>query len=233
MPSAAQLAQAHWSRTPLFVGEEDRYRIYPWLYQAAEFREHFGERVLEIGCGTGCDLLQFAKHGAIATGIDITERHLELARERVGTMAEVIRADGSSLPFPSSSFDYIYSHGVIHHSDHPKRIADEITRVLKPGGRFNIHVYAYYSAFAGLRYIRYGKNWKIHVENSIDPVHLDTYSGNDVRGLFPNIHLKLRKYETYALFKPLERWLGWFLVATGTKPSRMLGMKESTSSVAC
>jgi len=54
------------------------------------FRHHRGERILEVGCGTGCDLLQFAKHGAIAMGVDITERHLELARERLGTLAEVI-----------------------------------------------------------------------------------------------------------------------------------------------
>jgi hypothetical protein len=48
---AAHLAQ-HWNETPLFVSELDRYRIYPWSLRAAEFQEHRGKRVLEIGGGT-------------------------------------------------------------------------------------------------------------------------------------------------------------------------------------
>src|SRR5258708_3189072 len=82
--NAAGLAQAHWNNAPLYFSEEQRYSDYAWLCEAAEFRHHAGERVLEIGCGSVCDLLQFARNGAIATGVDITERHLELARGQVG-----------------------------------------------------------------------------------------------------------------------------------------------------
>jgi len=79
MSTARQLAELHWNETPLYISEEERYRTYPWLYRAGEFNEHKGHQVCEIGCGTGCDLLQFAKHGAIVTGIDVTDWHLELA----------------------------------------------------------------------------------------------------------------------------------------------------------
>src|SRR5580698_7762168 len=114
MPDAAQLAQAHWNETPLFLTEQERYSIYPWLYEVAEFRKHAGERVLEIGCGTGADLLQFAKHGAIATGVDLAPKHVELARKRLGNLAVVRQADMRHLPFQDESFDYVYSHGVLH-----------------------------------------------------------------------------------------------------------------------
>src|SRR5262245_27039400 len=105
MPTAAELAQQHWNKSPVYLSEDERYTIYPWLYEAAEFTKHSGENILEIGCGTGSDLLQFAKHGAIATGVDITERHLDLARQRVGGKAAVVKADGRNLPFPDRSFD--------------------------------------------------------------------------------------------------------------------------------
>lgn len=115
--SASELAQRHWNETPLnLVEEAQRYADYPWLYEATEFRNHAGERLLEIGRGTGCDLLQFAKNGAIATGVDITERHLELARDRVPGLATVQYASACQLPFSNASFDYVYSHGVIHHN---------------------------------------------------------------------------------------------------------------------
>ncbi len=47
---AAQLAQDHWNETPLFLTEQERYSLYPWLYEVAEFKKHAGDKVLEIGC---------------------------------------------------------------------------------------------------------------------------------------------------------------------------------------
>ena len=203
---AAELAQAHWNETPLSLSEQERYRIYPWLYEAAGFRRHEGQRVLEIGCGTGCDLLQFAKNGAIATGIDITAEHIRLAKERVHGMAEVIHGDGRAIPFPDCSFDYVYSHGVLHHSDEPEKIVAEIMRVLRPGGRFNIHVYGLFSWFALKGILSHQWRFKRHIENSTAPVHIELYTSNRLRALFP-VFILISRYEH-----------GWFLVADGAKP---------------
>jgi SAM-dependent methyltransferase len=215
MPDAAELAQSHWNETPLFLTEEERYSTYPWLYHAAEFRKHQGERVLEVGCGTGADLLQFAKHGALATGVDLTTNHVELARIRVGELAVVHKADARQLPFEDQSFDYVYSHGVLHHCDEPEQVVREMTRVLRPGGRFNVHVYALWSYITLWGFIRYGSNWKLHVENTEAPVHIDLYTGRKLRRLFgPDISIEKHQCEPFQSLSPL---FGWFLVAKGQK----------------
>ena len=216
MSDAAGLAQRHWNETPLYKQESERYSAYPWLYEAAEFRKHAGERVLEIGCGTGCDLLQFAKYGAKAVGIDITTNHVRLARERVGNLARVLLGSGSNLPFPDESFDYVYSHGVLHHADQPRRMAEEIFRVLRPGGRFNVHVYARWSYWPPLLMLKHGWNWRLWIENSRDPVHIDLYDGRKLRRLFAPVKITVEKYE-FKYVRRLEHWLGWFLVAKGEK----------------
>jgi SAM-dependent methyltransferase len=215
MPDAAELAQSHWNETPLFLTEEERYSTYPWLYNAAEFRKHQGEEVLEVGCGTGADLLQFAKHGALATGVDLTTNHVELARMRVGKLAAVYKADARFLPFEDESFDYVYSHGVLHHCDEPQQVVSEIFRVLRPGGRFNVHVYAFWSCITLWGVLRYGRKWKRHVENSEAPVHIDLYTGRELRRLF-GPHITIEKYECQP-FKFLAPWFGWFLVVKGQK----------------
>ncbi len=215
--SAVELAIKHWDATPLFLAEQERYAIYPWLYEAAEFRHHRGERVLEIGCGSGCDLLQFAKHGAIATGIDRTPKHLELARQRVGNLATVTEADARRLPFPDASFDYVYSHGVVHHSDEPEKIVAEIFRVLRAGGRFNVQVYALFSGFVIWRFLQHGTRFKLWMENSTAPVHIDLYTSRSLRRLFAPARLAISKHD----FKPLQAVAGIFglyLVARGQKP---------------
>jgi len=215
MPDAAELAQSHWNETPLFLTEEERYSTYPWLYNAAEFRRHQGEKVLEVGCGTGADLLQFAKHGALATGVDLTTNHVELARIRVGELAVVHKADARQLPFEDESFDYVYSHGVLHHCDEPEQVVREMTRVLRPGGRFNVHVYALWSYITLWGFFRYGSNWKLHVENSEAPVHIDLYTGRKLRRLFgPDISIEKYQCEPFQSLSPL---FGWFLVAKGQK----------------
>jgi 2-polyprenyl-3-methyl-5-hydroxy-6-metoxy-1,4-benzoquinol methylase len=50
-----------------------------------EFEKFRGARLLEIGCGMGTDLLQFARGGARCTGIDLTPRSVEITRHRFGS----------------------------------------------------------------------------------------------------------------------------------------------------
>jgi ubiquinone/menaquinone biosynthesis C-methylase UbiE len=218
MSISVGLAQDHWNKTPLYLSEEARYSEYPWLYEAAEFREHAGHRVLEVGCGTGADLLQFANHGAIATGVDITDAHLELAKQRVAGRADVRFGDASLLPFPDASFDYVYSHGVIHHMERPQDAAREILRVLKPGGRFNVQLYALLSESSLIYRIKHGCSWKLYIENSTAPVHIDFYTARRIRKLFPGIRLDISKHQCYHL-KSLAKWFGFFIVGKGQKSS--------------
>lgn len=215
-PDAAQLAQDHWNDNPLFLTEQERYSTYPWLYDVAEFRKHAGEKVLEIGCGTGSDLLQFAKHGATATGVDLTAGHVKLARERLGNLAVVYQADMRDLPFEDEHFDYIYSHGVLHHCQEPETAVREMFRVLRPGGRVNVHLYAFWSYFTLWRFLRHGSEWKLHIENSEAPVHIDLYTGRQLRRLFgPNISIEKHQCKPFEFLAPM---FGWYLVVKDRKP---------------
>jgi SAM-dependent methyltransferase len=214
---SSELASAHWNKTPLNTPSDQRYAIYPWLRDAAEFDRHAGEHVLEIGCGAGADLEQFVLGGAIASAVDITPAHIQLARERLRSRAQIYEAEATALPFADASFDYVYSHGVLHHIEQPRRVVEEIFRVLRPEGRFNVMVYARWSLNTVKLMLRFGSRWNLYVENSRDPVHIDLYSKRALRRLFFPAPLKITKYEC-AQVPLLERSLGWFLVAKGEKP---------------
>jgi ubiquinone/menaquinone biosynthesis C-methylase UbiE len=108
------------------------------------FDELAGKDVLEIGCGTGVHARLIAEAGANLTAVDLTPTAIELTTRRLelhGLHADVREADAEHLPFADASFDFVWSWGVVHHSEHTDQVLSEIARVLRPGGRLALMVY--------------------------------------------------------------------------------------------
>jgi SAM-dependent methyltransferase len=108
------------------------------------FDRYRGRKVLEVGCGAGTDLVRFARHGAMVTGVDVARSSIDLARtnfalERLD--AELLVADGEALPFASASFDLVYAHGVVQYTTNDRALVGECRRVLRPGGLAIFQVY--------------------------------------------------------------------------------------------
>ena len=145
--------------TPEFYEEyrKFRYSTERHLTEIVPFSDTAGKRVLEIGCGNGADGTLFAQAGADYTGVDLTEAAVQATRrhfEILGLKGTFQLEDAEQLSFPSDSFDFAYSHGVLHHTPHPQRAFDEVYRVLKPGGGavimlYHKHSFNYYARIMG------------------------------------------------------------------------------------
>jgi ubiquinone/menaquinone biosynthesis C-methylase UbiE len=113
----------------------------PQLMGFDKFRD---ARLLEIGCGMGTDLLQFARGGARCTGIDLTPRSIEITRHRFRLYdagGAFMISDGEHLPIRDESFDVVYSNGVLHHTPDTAGAIREVHRVLRPGGTAKVMLY--------------------------------------------------------------------------------------------
>ncbi|MEQ1661919.1 MAG: methyltransferase domain-containing protein [Thiobacillus sp.] len=93
-----------------------------------------GERILDLGCGTGDIAAAMAKRGAHVVGIDASPAMIASARERFPGRDFRI-ADAAALPF-DREFDAVYSHAVLHWVPRADEAVRGIARALKPGGRF-------------------------------------------------------------------------------------------------
>jgi ubiquinone/menaquinone biosynthesis C-methylase UbiE len=146
-PCGAEYDREHELGTREFFVEVERYRYQeyaPWMPRLMEFEKFRGAQLLEIGCGMGTDLLQFARGGARCTGIDLTPRSIEITRHRFrlfGADGNFIVSDGERLPFRSDSFDVVYSNGVLHHTPDTAGAIREVHRVLRVGGVAKIMLY--------------------------------------------------------------------------------------------
>jgi ubiquinone/menaquinone biosynthesis C-methylase UbiE len=104
-----------------------------------------GERVLEIGCGTGSLLLlvKKAQPTADVVGLDPDPNALAIARRkarRAGVELSLDQGFADALPYPDASFDRVLSSFMFHHlsRDVKEKTLREVRRVLKPGGRFHM-----------------------------------------------------------------------------------------------
>jgi ubiquinone/menaquinone biosynthesis C-methylase UbiE len=99
-----------------------------------------GKRVLEIGCGGGQCSIAFAKRGAIATGVDLSDEQIAFARqlaEREGAKATFLQGNVEDLsPIPDASQDLVFSAYALQFVEHMDRCFAEVARVLVPGGLF-------------------------------------------------------------------------------------------------
>ncbi|MBR6351851.1 MAG: class I SAM-dependent methyltransferase [Firmicutes bacterium] len=94
-----------------------------------------GDRLLDIGCGTGSSLAALARRfGIVPFGADISETALGIARRAVPN-ADLICADAAALPYPDRSFDAVLMECVVTLLEDPEAALSEAERVLKPGGK--------------------------------------------------------------------------------------------------
>ena len=146
-PAGAVYGREHEFGTREFFNavQRHRYEEYaPWMPEVMGFKDFAGERLLEVGCGMGTDLLQFALGGAKVTGVDLTPRSIEISRRHLtvyGESGDFAIADCEALPFANESFDVVYSNGVLHHTPDTAGAVREIHRVLRPGGKARVMLY--------------------------------------------------------------------------------------------
>ncbi len=96
-----------------------------------------GKTVLDLGCGTGSNLVALIKRGAHTIGIDISPDLVRLACKRLDDarlQSELQVGSAYDTGLPDASIDVVYCMSLIHHLE-IVRVRDEMRRILVPGGR--------------------------------------------------------------------------------------------------
>ena len=200
--------------TLAFFDDLDEYRFdkLHYLPQLVDFAGFRGQRLLEIGCGIGTDLVRFARGGASVTGVDLAPTAIDLARKNFllhGVTPDELRvANGEALPYADASFDVVYGHGVVQYTANAPQLIREAHRVLKPGGRAIFMVSNRVSWLNAL-----SKVMKVPLEHEDAPV-LTKYSIGEFRALLQPFASTRIVAERFPVKSRLHR--GWKGIAFNT-----------------
>lgn len=160
-----QQIQEYWDRQPCNIKHSQKtlgsaeywqevtakkYRAEPHILDFANHKEWAGKRVLEVGCGLGTDAEQFARAGAIYTGIDFSPRSVELTQQRFDTFGlsgKIFSADIETVDLSlfDPPYDLVYSFGVLHHTPDAATAVSNIRQLMKPGSTLRLMLYAKHS----------------------------------------------------------------------------------------
>ena len=93
-----------------------------------------GGHVLDVATGTGLVATALQRRGFQVTGLDQSAEMLAVARARLGSQVELIKASAESMPFPDESFDHLTLTYLLRYVDDPGSTLTELTRVVRSGG---------------------------------------------------------------------------------------------------
>ncbi|MDP2939852.1 MAG: methyltransferase domain-containing protein [Candidatus Omnitrophota bacterium] len=128
-----------------------RYKYDSYVIPLIDSFTKAGSCILEIGCGLGSDSRYMAKKEANVISLDLSWQNVFFTLKGLSLLnldGNGICADAENLPFKDSTFDVVYSFGVLHHTPNTEKAIEDIYRVLKPNGKCTIMLYhkgyAYY-----------------------------------------------------------------------------------------
>lgn len=170
--------------------ESRKYMVEPHIPRFAEFERWKGKKVLEIGCGIGTDTINFARHQAYVTAVELSEKSLDIARRRakVYGLQDRIRFHVGNVEeltsfVPVEPYDLIYSFGVIHHTPHPERVIEQMRYYVHEGSMVKIMVYHRYAWKVLCILLTYGKGqfWRLP---ELIALHSEAQTGSPVTYTF-------------------------------------------------
>jgi len=192
-----------------------------------------GKRVLDVGCGDAAVASEFARCGAVVTGLDADPAMVAAARQRIkieGTQVHLVEGEAEKLPFKNAEFDFVLAVTTLCFVRDANRAVMEMTRVLKPGGRLIIGELGRWSFWAAHRRIRGwlgDPTWRVAMFRTVselrrlmDAARLDVVQ---TRGAahYPPCGFAAQ------FFAPFDLWLGRhttlgsaFIAVTAIKPIR-------------
>ncbi len=143
-----------------------------------------GDSVLEVGVGTGINLSLYSSDCGV-TGVDLSRSMLDKARERIYRKGlrncRVLEMDAAAMTFPDDNFDIVYAPYLISVVPDPVKVAREMRRVCRPGGRIII-----------LNHFKSANAVLSRIETAISPltVHIGFKSDLDLHGFLTQADLQ-------------------------------------------
>lgn len=200
------IIQKYWQKTPEFFSEKyeidfikllSPVNLFLFLRKNKVLRlagNVKGQKILDVGCGSGVFMIDFAKRGAFVVGVDYSQKMLDLAKKELDIFKipksryMLKKADATNLPFGKNEFDLVLATGLTDYlkDQEDQRFLQEAARVLKKSGTLIVSFPVEKSPFS---FVRFGLGLKIRQKVFKLPPINNSFSLEKVREFLGNAGL--------------------------------------------
>jgi SAM-dependent methyltransferase len=191
----------------------------PWFMNGLKLRYLLSDltpvrgRVLDVGCGAGsvAKAVKRERPDLEVVGCDVSQTALELA-EASPDGVDFRAAQAERLPFQDGEFDFVWIFDVLEHVEKPDVVLREVSRVLKPAGRFHIVLPLEGQKWTLYRLVGCGTRWKAKVRHG---GHIQIFSAERFSALaaFCGLPVVTTRWSYHVLLQVLDilyfSWLSW------------------------
>ena len=178
-----------------------KYFVEKHIPEFANFKKYKNKNVLEIGCGIGTDAIEFIRNGSNYTGIDFSEKSVEIVNERISaynlnikkTKVFVDNCENlNKVKKLKQKYDLIYSFGVIHHTENMKKAFESIHKIASKNTSIKIMLYAKNSY---KKFLLNQTNYRFEAQKNCPVVY--TVDDKDLEKLFKNKFKIIKQYQDF------------------------------------
>lgn len=174
-------------------------------------------RILDVACGPGIIAAALAAEAREVIAFDLTPEMLRKAEQRCAKTGRknVMFKEGNAteLPFANSAFDGVATRLSMHHFQDPRRVLDEVFRVLRPGGTFVL-------ADVVSSETKEDADLQNAIEMLRDPSHTRMLSQSELLSMVKDTSLIVARQATWDKPREFEEWMGIINDATRVAPLR-------------
>lgn len=199
--------RTYWMKTPGLFAEKYKSPIFNLISPANAFLysrrkkvlkivdDPLNKKILDIGCGSGVFLVDFAKRGADVIGVDYSQKMLDFASVQLRTQGikqskyKLVKAEATKLPFLNKSFDIVLATGLADYLSHDQNriFLKEAARVLKKDGML---ICGFPVKESPVAFLRSGAGlWFRENFLKLPPIE-SNFSFLEIRRLFKNVGLR-------------------------------------------
>lgn len=178
-----------------------KYFVEKHIPKFANFKKYKNKNVLEIGCGIGTDAIEFIRNGSNYTGIDFSEKSVEIVKKRI--LAYNLKSKKTNVFVDNcenlknvkklnQKYDLIYSFGVIHHTENMNKAFNSIYKIANKNTSIKIMLYAKNSY---KNFLLNHTNYRFEAQKNCPVVY--TVDNKDLNKLFKNKFRIINKYQDF------------------------------------
>lgn len=176
----------HYNRAPFF---KPNHKVIQEIVQCFD-GDVKNKKILEIGAGSGCDILCLSKMGARGYALDFSSESIKTIQywsKKTDTAIHIKQADILHLPYTKPQFDMVYSVGLMEHFEDPIPLLKQQVSIIKKGGFLLVDVPQKYSLYTIAKHVR--------MSFGTHPFGWETeYSLGDLRKISEKLHTKIVRF---------------------------------------